>query len=602
MGGKLSDQQGHNAAQINRLTLLAYENGCTVTNYYMGFGGTNLGDWASQGLTTTYDYNAPVREPGGTTDRYQAVKAIGQFVADHGPALARSRAAGGEAGDGHGRRPPDVHFAARRAADGDYLFVRTANGAAPPKATAAVRLLGDQPHDVTVDYELGDFGSKVLFLPKAGGDARLVPQAAGPAQAADRSAGPDRDHRRPPAGRHRPDRVPPVRPGPDRGAGRRLQPRVRVLPGRAAVGGGVPDGRPEARPVVRPGRPRRGRGRRRGPAGAARRLRRLPRGRHHPRGAAVGRGPVRQRRPAQLRRDAGAAQRPAARPGDGRVRAAGPAARAGGSTTWTPGRRARPRRPATSTTAPGRPPTCRPTPAICSRGSRPSTGPRSTLTDAQVAEGRTLTLGSIDDEGEVYVNGQPAAQSHDWSVPVRVDLGQLLHAGRNVIAVVVHNHDGTGGLSHGATLAPAGKAVPVAVVHEPGRPGGLEPLVRAVAGRLAVAAVKLADAPPQGRRVGPAHLDPAAVRAADAQAQRVGAVAADAGRRRERLRLPERPRPGPLVGGRPPARLLPARVLAELRPRPGERVHGRPAPDRRHGRGGVRSAVVQPYAEQAEVR
>jgi hypothetical protein len=84
-----------------------------------------------------------------------------------------------------------------------------------------------------------------------------------------------------------------------------------------------------------------------------------------------------------------------------------------------------------------------------------------TLTDAQVAEGRVLTLGSIDDEGQVYVNGQPAATSRDWSVPVRVDLTRFLHAGPNVVAVVVHNKDNSGGLCHGARLTPVGKPLPV---------------------------------------------------------------------------------------------------------------------------------------------
>ncbi len=46
---RMSDQMGHTAMQIQRVTLLAWEKGFTSTNYYMAFGGTNPGDWGAQG-------------------------------------------------------------------------------------------------------------------------------------------------------------------------------------------------------------------------------------------------------------------------------------------------------------------------------------------------------------------------------------------------------------------------------------------------------------------------------------------------------------------------------------------------------------------------
>jgi len=90
-GGKLSvDQVGVNAAQIDALTKSVMGMGVTFFNYYMGFGGTNF-DWAAEKLTTTYDYAAPVREPGGLWDKYYAARGIGEFVKMFGGLLTRSQ-------------------------------------------------------------------------------------------------------------------------------------------------------------------------------------------------------------------------------------------------------------------------------------------------------------------------------------------------------------------------------------------------------------------------------------------------------------------------------------------------------------------------------
>ena len=90
VGGKLSEAQGHNAAQISQITLTAIERGCTSINYYMFYGGSNFGVCAAKSMTQTYDYNAPLREWGGEGDRYFAVKAIGQMLKEHGDQLIHS--------------------------------------------------------------------------------------------------------------------------------------------------------------------------------------------------------------------------------------------------------------------------------------------------------------------------------------------------------------------------------------------------------------------------------------------------------------------------------------------------------------------------------
>jgi hypothetical protein len=86
------EQDGINDRQINALTLWSMANGLTGLNYYMLFGGTNFGDWAGEGITTSYDYYAPLTEWGGAGPKYRAVKAIGKMLETYGPDLARSDA------------------------------------------------------------------------------------------------------------------------------------------------------------------------------------------------------------------------------------------------------------------------------------------------------------------------------------------------------------------------------------------------------------------------------------------------------------------------------------------------------------------------------
>jgi hypothetical protein len=89
-GQKLSvDQDGISAAQLSLLSKTVIEQGATFFSYYMGFGGTNF-DWAAKRLTTTYDYAAPLREPGGLWDKYHAARGIGDSLRLFGNMLTRA--------------------------------------------------------------------------------------------------------------------------------------------------------------------------------------------------------------------------------------------------------------------------------------------------------------------------------------------------------------------------------------------------------------------------------------------------------------------------------------------------------------------------------
>jgi hypothetical protein len=97
VGGKLSeDQEGIGPPQINMLTKTVIEQGVTFFSYYMGFGGTNF-DWAAKGLTTTYDYDAPLHEPGGMGDKFYVARGIGESLRLLGGALTRAEEAEAQA-------------------------------------------------------------------------------------------------------------------------------------------------------------------------------------------------------------------------------------------------------------------------------------------------------------------------------------------------------------------------------------------------------------------------------------------------------------------------------------------------------------------------
>ena len=92
-GGPLSkDQPGIGPPQLNMITKTAIEQGVTFYNYYMGFGGTNF-DWAGKGLTTTYDYDAPLHEPGGMGEKFYVARGVCQSLGLLGDALTRAEMA-----------------------------------------------------------------------------------------------------------------------------------------------------------------------------------------------------------------------------------------------------------------------------------------------------------------------------------------------------------------------------------------------------------------------------------------------------------------------------------------------------------------------------
>ena len=187
---KMSQDQGFTPEQITHVAMLAWAHGYSGTNFYMAFGGTNLGDWAAAMKTTSYDYAAPIRECGGVGPRYFAVQAMGVFLAEHGAKLARSVAEAAAGVDA----PDDLTVISRRTPDASrYIFLFNDRRSAEAHGQLHLAIRGDHPLRLTIPYDLNPFEAKVLYLPPgvtAGSHGQWYPAPVEPPQRPTKLPGP----------------------------------------------------------------------------------------------------------------------------------------------------------------------------------------------------------------------------------------------------------------------------------------------------------------------------------------------------------------------------------------------------------------------------
>lgn len=65
----------------------------------------------------------------------------------------------------------------------------------------------------------------------------------------------------------------------------------------------------------------------------------------------------------------------------------------------------------------------------------------------------TLSIGPIDDKGEIYLNGVLIGRTATWNATHTFELSGQLKTGRNELLVIARNEGGNGGFTNGATLA-----------------------------------------------------------------------------------------------------------------------------------------------------
>lgn len=192
VGGGLSEDNYSDVRHFNAIGLMTLLGGGTGINYYMFFGGTHFAGWGARGMTTSYDYNAAIRESGAAGPKYFAAKGIGEFIRAHEAQLLRAEGGPCELRDapknlfGGVRIAPDgtrfvflhntdpkkplagkvtvVPGKIARPAEpiyninqyGEKVLIKTTDAAAADSATIA-------PFEVS--YELADLGAKVLVIP-----------------------------------------------------------------------------------------------------------------------------------------------------------------------------------------------------------------------------------------------------------------------------------------------------------------------------------------------------------------------------------------------------------------------------------------------------
>ena len=191
VGDRLSEENYSDARHFNAVHLMSLLGGATGLNPYMFTGGTHFGGWGARGQTTTYDYNAAIREWGALSPKYYAAKGVNEFVRDHASRLVRAEGGPCELQGA----PASLFGGVRVAPDGTrFVFLHNTDAQNPVsgkvtvvpgkitrsagpiynydqegkrvliKADATVGQSPDLP-PFDVDYSLADLGAKVLVIP-----------------------------------------------------------------------------------------------------------------------------------------------------------------------------------------------------------------------------------------------------------------------------------------------------------------------------------------------------------------------------------------------------------------------------------------------------
>lgn len=157
--GRLSEDHYSDARHFRALGLMSILGGATGLNYYMFFGGTHFDGWGARGMTTSYDYNAAIRENGATGEKYVESKAIGEFIHTYNDQLARSK------GDPCLlENAPQSLFGGIRVAEDGTRFIFLHNTDPQQAIKGKVRIIpGKSPKHSDPMYNINQHGEKVLI-------------------------------------------------------------------------------------------------------------------------------------------------------------------------------------------------------------------------------------------------------------------------------------------------------------------------------------------------------------------------------------------------------------------------------------------------------
>jgi len=89
--GPLSESHFSDEKHFYALGMMSILGGSTGIFPYVFVGGTHFAGWGARGMTTTYDYNAAIRENGALSPKYYAAKNLGKFIKTYSSQLIHSR-------------------------------------------------------------------------------------------------------------------------------------------------------------------------------------------------------------------------------------------------------------------------------------------------------------------------------------------------------------------------------------------------------------------------------------------------------------------------------------------------------------------------------
>ncbi|MGJ7029679.1 beta-galactosidase [Niabella hirudinis] len=162
--GALSEDHYSDYRHYRAITLMSILGGATGINTYMFAGGTHFANWGARGQTATYDYNAPIRENGALSKKYEVAKLVSRFIQTYQDQLLHSK--GGPCSITG--VPASVYGGVRTAANGTrFVFLHNTH---PDSAVSGRATLIPGSTALIKDpiYNIDQNGNKVFLL--AGGD------------------------------------------------------------------------------------------------------------------------------------------------------------------------------------------------------------------------------------------------------------------------------------------------------------------------------------------------------------------------------------------------------------------------------------------------
>lgn len=169
--GRLSEENYSDYRHYRALELMSILGGATGLNTYMFVGGTNFAGWGARGMTTTYDYNAPIRENGSTSEKYEEASEVGTFIHRYESALIHSK--GGPCAIGNA--PKSLFGGVRVAPDGtQFIFLHNNDPKEGISGTATLEP-GRKAGETGPMYNIDQDGRKVLVKTGAAtGDSSAI--------------------------------------------------------------------------------------------------------------------------------------------------------------------------------------------------------------------------------------------------------------------------------------------------------------------------------------------------------------------------------------------------------------------------------------------